>query len=106
MSATPIAERRLGRGFRFPPWNRLIVYLCAAFIVCWSVGPFLWQMSTAFQLDRQLMSGTPTLVPDPLTFDHFVNIFVAKSFQRYLFNSVIVAGATTLQLRVEFLAFG
>ena len=96
MSSTPIAERGPGRGFGFPRWNRLIVYACAVFIVCWSVGPFVWQMSTAFQLDRQLMSGTPTLVPDPLTFDHFVNIFVAKSFQRYLFNSVIVAGATTL----------
>jgi multiple sugar transport system permease protein len=96
MSAAPIEEQRPLRGFVFPPWNRLMIYACAVFIVCWSVGPFLWQMSTAFQLDRQLMSGTPTLVPNPLTFDHFVNIFVAKSFHRYLLNSVIVAGATTL----------
>lgn len=96
MSATPIYEQRPMRGLVFPPWNRLMIYACALFIVVWSVGPFLWQMSTAFQLDRQLMSGSPTLVPNPLTFDHFVNIFVAKSFHRYLLNSVIVAGATTL----------
>lgn len=96
MSATPIYEQRPMRGLVFPPWNRLMIYACALFIVVWSVGPFLWQMSTAFQLDRRLMSGSPTLVPNPLTFDHFVNIFVAKSFHRYLLNSVIVAGATTL----------
>lgn len=96
MNTSPASEQRLARGFALLPWNRVVIYVCALFIVGWSVGPFLWQMSTAFQLDRQLMSGTPTLVPNPLTFDHFVNIFVAKSFHRYLLNSVIVAGSTTL----------
>ena len=96
MNTSSASEQRLARGFALLPWNRVVIYVCALFIVCWSVGPFLWQMSTAFQLDRQLMSGTPTLVPNPLTFDHFVNIFVAKSFHRYLLNSVIVAGSTTL----------
>jgi len=52
-------------------------------------------MSTSLQLDKQLVSGNPSLLPNPLTVDHFINIFVAKSFHRYLLNSVIVAGTTT-----------
>jgi multiple sugar transport system permease protein len=85
-----------GRGFSFLPWNRLLVYACALFVVCWSVGPFLWQMSSSLQLDKRLVSGNPSLWPDPITFDHFINIFAGKSFQRYIVNSVIVAGTTTL----------
>ena len=95
MSATPIYQQRPAQRFTSFPWNRIVIYGCALFISCWSVGPFLWQMSTSLQLDKQLVSGNPTLLPDPITLDHFINIFVAKSFHRYLLNSVIVAGTTT-----------
>ncbi len=95
MSATPANKQTARRRFVFLPWNRLMIYACALFVVFWSVGPFLWQMSTSLQLDKNLVSGNPTLIPDPITFDHFINIFVGKSFHRYLLNSVIVAGTTT-----------
>jgi multiple sugar transport system permease protein len=42
------------------------------------------------------VSGSPKLVPDPITFEHFVNIFAGKSLHRYLLNSVIVVVSTTL----------
>jgi multiple sugar transport system permease protein len=79
----------------FPSPGRALLYACAVFMVVWSVGPFLWQMSTSLQLDRELVSGSPKLVPDPITFEHFVNIFAGKSLHRYLLNSVIVAFSTT-----------
>ena len=82
--------------FKFPSWDRVLIYLCALFIVCWSVGPFLWQMSTSIQPDRELMRPTPHFFPDPITFEHFVNFFVGKSFQRYVINSAIVTITTTL----------
>jgi multiple sugar transport system permease protein len=68
---------------------------CAILILLWSAAPFLWQLSTSFQLDRELVAATPRLIPRPLTLEHFRNIFVAKSFQAYILNSLIVAGATT-----------
>jgi multiple sugar transport system permease protein/trehalose/maltose transport system permease protein len=73
-----------------------VLHASAALIVIWSLGPFLWQISTSFQLDRALVSPTPSLLPAPPTFDHYLNIFVAKSFQLYIVNSLIVAGTTTL----------
>ena len=76
--------------------GRVFLYVSAALIVAWSAAPFLWQFSTSFQLDRDLVGSAPKLWPDPISFDHFINIFVAKSFHRYLFNSLVVAGLTTL----------
>jgi multiple sugar transport system permease protein len=95
MSTRPVSQPIAARGFVSIPWDRATVYACALFVVCWSVGPFLWQMSTSLQLDKRLVSGNPTLLPNPITFDHFINIFAGKSFHRYLLNSVIVAGTTT-----------
>jgi ABC-type glycerol-3-phosphate transport system permease component len=42
------------------------------------------------------MSPTPHLFPYPITLEHFVNIFVGKSFHRYVVNSAIVTITTTL----------
>jgi multiple sugar transport system permease protein len=95
MSVRSANEQTPARVFVVLPWNRIMIYACAFFVVCWSLGPFLWQMSTSLQLDKSLVSGNPTLLPNPITFDHFINIFVAKSFHRYLFNSVLVAGSAT-----------
>jgi ABC-type glycerol-3-phosphate transport system permease component len=68
----------------------------ALLILLWSVAPFIWQISTAFQEDRALMDPTPSLIPHPLTFAHFVNIFTVKSFQSYILNSAIVSLCATL----------
>jgi multiple sugar transport system permease protein len=78
------------------PISRVLIYFCSLLIVIWSVGPFLWQLSTSLQLDRDLIGDQPKLLPIPICLDHFVNIFVAKSFQRYIFNSLVVAGVSTL----------
>ena len=47
------------------------------------------------QPDKELMSPTPHFFPYPITFEHYVNIFVGKSFHRYLINSAIVTITTT-----------
>src|SRR6202023_3933723 len=88
-------QQKPPQGLKLPSWDRVLVYLFAIFIVCWSVGPFLWQMSTSIQPDRELMSSVPHLFPYPITFEHFVNIFVEKSFHRYIINSAVVTTLTT-----------
>jgi multiple sugar transport system permease protein/trehalose/maltose transport system permease protein len=76
---------------------RTLGFRCAAvLIIVWSAAPFLWQVSTAFQSDSKLMAATPSLLPNPVTFEHFYNIFVVKKFHLHLINSMIVAGTTTL----------
>lgn len=95
MSDARAHSQKFKPGINFSSPGRALLYACAVFIVVWSVGPFLWQMSTSLQLDRELVSGSPKLLPDPFTLEHFVNIFAGKSFHRYLFNSAIVAFSTT-----------
>ena len=91
-SFSPAAKRRsTAKSVRI-----LAFRFAAALIVVWSAAPFLWQVSTAFQSDSKLMAATPSFIPNPLTFEHFYNIFVVKKFHLYLLNSTIVAGSTTL----------
>jgi multiple sugar transport system permease protein/trehalose/maltose transport system permease protein len=95
MNALSDHHKVLALGFRPSSARRVLVYAVAALIVCWSIGPFLWQTSTSFQPDRVLLAATPHFFPYPITFEHFVSIFTEKSFHRYIINSAIVTTITT-----------
>jgi ABC-type glycerol-3-phosphate transport system permease component len=73
-----------------------LIYGGAAAILLWSAGPFVWQFSTSFQEDRALTAATPSLWPQPITLEHYANVFFVKHFQYYVLNSIIVASLTTL----------
>lgn len=77
------------------PLQSLFIYLGAFLILVWSGGPFIWQFSTSFQLDKALTSGSPSLWPDPFTFEHYYNAFVEKELHLYVWNSLVVALSTT-----------
>jgi multiple sugar transport system permease protein len=77
------------------PLQTIAIYLGALLILVWSGGPFIWQFSTSFQLDRALTSGSPSLIPAPFTLEHYYNAFIEKDLHRYVWNSLVVSLATT-----------
>jgi multiple sugar transport system permease protein len=65
-------------------------------IVVWSLFPFLWEMVTSFEPDRDLSQFAPHWLPVPGgTLQHYRNVFVAKNFGPYIVNSVIVDVSAT-----------
>jgi multiple sugar transport system permease protein len=76
--------------------RRAMIGVGSAAILFWSAAPFVWQLSTSFQDDKALTAETPQFWPSPATLDHYVNVFTTKHFQQYVYNSLIVAGVTTL----------
>ncbi len=82
--------------YNYSPLRRIGLYFGALLALIWSGGPFLWQLSSSFQLDRELTTGSPKFWPAPFTVEHYVNLVVEKSFQDYIYNSIIVASLTTL----------
>ncbi|TIO09601.1 carbohydrate ABC transporter permease [Mesorhizobium sp.] len=77
------------------PLQTIAIYLGALLILIWSGGPFIWQFSISFQLDKALTSGSPSLIPDPFTLEHYYNAFIEKELHRYVWNSLVVSLATT-----------
>lgn len=75
--------------------QKALIYFGAALILIWSGGPFLWQFSTSFQLDKALTAATPSLLPDPFTLEHYYNAFFEKELHRYVLNSLVVSLSTT-----------
>jgi multiple sugar transport system permease protein len=58
--------------------------------------PFTWLITTSLKTDGDIFAVPPELIPSPITFDHYSQIWSASSLGSFLGNSVIVAGGSTL----------
>lgn len=57
--------------------------------------PFLWVLLSAFKSEAELLRYPPTLFPEKWTVANFTQFFKATSFHIAMFNSGLIAAATT-----------
>jgi len=58
--------------------------------------PFLWIVLSAFKSESELLRYPPTLLPERWTTENFTQFFAATQFHIAMFNSGMIAAATTL----------
>ncbi|HJP32033.1 MAG: carbohydrate ABC transporter permease [Candidatus Latescibacteria bacterium] len=77
--------------WRDAAWHALLIGLLVVFL-----GPFFWLVSTSFKTDTAMFRLPPQWWPQPLTFEHYRAVFGQFPFFRYLVNTMIIVGASTL----------
>lgn len=77
----------LGRGFLY------ILLIMGGLVM---IVPFAWMISTSLKSGQYVLSMPPQLIPNPATLDSYRRIFELYPIGRMLFNSLFVAGLTTI----------
>ncbi|MGH3585242.1 MAG: carbohydrate ABC transporter permease [Pseudonocardia sp.] len=60
------------------------------------IGPFVWQLLTAFKSLPETTTVPPTLLPQEWLWSNFADVFASLPFGQQLVNSLIVAAAVTI----------
>ncbi|MFD7921719.1 carbohydrate ABC transporter permease [Streptomyces sp. NPDC059740] len=96
----PDARPRRGRRpfDQVPRWQ---IYLPLGLYLLFTLVPFYWILLFALRPD-----GSTSLVPWPLTFEHFGQVWTERSFGTYFGNSVLVGVFTTVLTTVVALSGG
>jgi multiple sugar transport system permease protein len=82
---------------RLRRWTRRAgFYLSVAVIVSPAIFVFLWMLSLSLKNEIDNLAYPPVFIPDPPTFNNFVQVFEQNSIGRYLWNSIVVSGGATL----------
>jgi len=58
--------------------------------------PFIYMFSLSFMTDKQIFSGTVSLLPSPFTVNNYEYVVKNSDIFHYFFNSMFVAIATTI----------
>ncbi|MFJ8136514.1 carbohydrate ABC transporter permease [Streptomyces sp. NPDC096013] len=98
-SAAPPPPRKARRAWdEVPRWQ---IYVPLGIYLVFTLIPFYWILLFAFR-----PAGSTSLVPWPMTFDHFQKVWTDRSFGVYFQNSVYVGVATLVLTTVVALAGG
>ena len=75
---------------------RVIVTIFLAVISLLMAAPFLWMLSTAVKSPNEILVFPPQWIPSQFRWDNFATAWNMAPFDRFYFNSVFVAVASTL----------
>lgn len=76
--------------------SRLLVYIIMGLVALIFIFPFFWMVSTSFKTTAQVFEWPPRLLPHPLTFGAYREVWTIWPFPRYYLNSIIVGFGVTL----------
>jgi multiple sugar transport system permease protein len=85
--------------------NRLWLFAAGAAVMVNGMFPALWVLLTSLKTENELTRVPITYLPVDPTFQNYLTAFAAQPLARFFFNSVVVAGlSTVLTLVVSALA--
>jgi putative chitobiose transport system permease protein len=76
------------------PARTVLHYGALILLVVLSIGPFLWLLSTAFKTGDANIFAPENFIPNPPTFENFVQVWQKVKMAEYLINSSVVAFLT------------
>ena len=78
------------------PFSRGATYAFLVAAALLMIAPFLWSISTSLKQPGDVFAYPPRFLPDPVTFQNYVDVFTKLTFGRYFLNSVIVTGSVVI----------
>jgi multiple sugar transport system permease protein len=70
------------------PWLRYSMMIVLVLVM---VLPFAWMLSTSLKAQQYILETPPRLIPDPLTFESYIQLGERLDLFRTFFNSLFVA---------------
>lgn len=66
----------------------IILYPLLLLTTCVTLGPFLWLLSTALKNGDNVYAYPPQFIPNPITFQNFIDVFSIMPLWHYIGNTV------------------
>ena len=79
---------------------RALLYAMLTAVVLINDLPLVWMVITSIKPDNEIVAYPPTLLPSRPTLDHYVQLFLASDFGRYMLDSAITAASTTVAVTI------
>ena len=77
-------------------FTKTLLWLFLIVLCLYCLFPFAWMLSTSLKTEAEAFRIPPTWMPENLTVDSYIGIWVRKNFDVYFFNSTIISLATAV----------
>ncbi|WP_074011151.1 carbohydrate ABC transporter permease [Numidum massiliense] len=92
ISNTPPSANKTARKWT----KKIILYVLLTAIAIVMVGPFFWMAVTSLKPNTEMFAYPPTIIPQTITFEHYVAAWEAAPWEKFFFNTIFVAVVITI----------
>ncbi len=92
----PRAQSRTARTTQARARRNLIAHIALILFVIGALFPFYWMVATSVKTLTESLQSPPTFLPQHTQIQNYANAFHAAPFERYLFNTLFIAGITVI----------
>ena len=71
--------------------EKIFLYMLLSIIAIVMLWPFIWMLITSFKPNTEMFAYPPTIIPNELTFSHYIDAWKAAPWPRYFYNTAVVA---------------
>src|SRR5690554_3340488 len=75
--------------------KKTVFFLLVILIVSFCISPYIWQLITSITPPNEL-TNFDKILPSRITLNNYENLLFGRGFGRYVLNSIVVAGLTTI----------
>jgi multiple sugar transport system permease protein len=76
--------------------DKILLYASLAITMAFAFFPIYWMLATSLRPNTEVFAFPPTLLPQQLTLEHYLNFIQNPQLLRYLGNSLLVASLTSI----------
>ncbi len=77
-------------------FSRLLLHGLLIIYIIYLIFPLIWMMATSFKPTPEIYSGTPSLIPNDFSLEHYKTVLAEKRLLRSILNSLIAGSLTAL----------
>lgn len=74
----------------------LLIHGLIILYIIFLLFPLLWVVASSLKPTQEIFSGAPTILPQQITFDHYISVINGQQLFRSMWNSVIVGVISTV----------
>ena len=78
------------------PLSKTMIHGLIILYLIFLLFPLLWVVASSLKSTQEIYSGSPTILPQQISFDHYVSVIKGQQIFRSMWNSVVVGVISTL----------
>lgn len=77
-------------------YSKLIIHGLILLYIAFLLFPLLWVVASSLKSTQEIYSGSPTILPQNISFDHYISVVNGQQVFNSMWNSVIVGLVSTI----------
>jgi multiple sugar transport system permease protein len=77
-------------------FSKMVIHGLILLYIIFLLFPLLWVVVSSLKSTQEIYSGSPTILPHHISFDHYISVINGQQIFRSMWNSVIVGMISTI----------